>query len=256
MKKTLFLLSFLALSSAALAGPLEDKVNAYNSLRSNKPNTPVLDVRALLRDEVGVTSQSPGASGNICAICGLGTTVEVRQGAGGALPSSNPTANPATVAASLLTSVPAGLGVPPAEIVRSADGVGAAWLAPDPNQDYRFANYEASYKANLEQYNVSVINIINSYMDPNNGKLARARIDVLNAVAVEMANYAQADPNASPAARAAYEASRIQAHSGAISALTAQYQNDLSGARAMFDSNMTYIKAVTENPPDQSGGGA
>lgn len=253
MKKTLTLLSFLALSSAALAGPLEDKVNAYNNMRSNKPNTPVLDVRALLRDEVGVTSQSPTTAGNTCAICGLGTTVEVRQGAGGALPSSNPTANGPTVAASVLTAVPAGLGTAPGDIARTAEGTGAAWLPPA--EDYRYASYESQYKYYKEFYDVQVINIINSYMDPNNGKLVRARVDVLNAVASDMANFAAVEPNASAVTRANYEAARIQAHSGAITGLTAQYQAELKAAREQFDAQMSYAKYWAENPQDQGGGG-
>lgn len=253
MKKTLISLSLLALSAAAVAGPLDDKVNSYNAIRANKPNTPMLDVRALLRNEVGVTSQNPTTGGNTCTICGIVTTIQERPGAGGALSIENPTVNPATVAQSLLTAVPPGLGVAPAAIARSAEGTGAAWLPPAG--DYRYAGYEAMQKYMQDQYNAQVTNIINDYMNPSTGKLAMTRVAVLNAVAQDMAAFAQSSPNATAVERANYEASRIQAHSGAIAALTGQYQQELKGARDQFDSYMSYTKYSAENPQDQGGGG-
>lgn len=49
MKKTLLSLAMLALCTAAVAGPLEDKVNAYNAARASTPSATVMDVRVLLR---------------------------------------------------------------------------------------------------------------------------------------------------------------------------------------------------------------
>lgn len=254
MKKTLLLLTMSVLGAAAIASPLDDKINAYNAMRKNTPRASDVDVRAILRNEVGVTSGNPTPTGSTCVICNIAATVQDNPGAGPALAASNPSVNPATVAASLLTSVPAGLGVMPGTILRTSTGTGASWASPDPYQDSRYSGYEAQYNAMKAAYTGNVIGIINSYMDPHTGKLAQMRVAVLNAVEQEMAAFAQSSPNASPAEKARYEASRIQSYSSVIASLTAQYENDIKIARDAFDRQMTEIRTLIENPPNNSGG--
>lgn len=258
MKKTLLSLVLLALAGAAAANPIADKRAAYEALRNNNPARPVFEVGGLLRNEMGTVSTSPGAGS--CAICGLGSTGSERPGAGTPLTPSNPTANPNAGGgpSSVLDTIPAGLGVAPGPIERTATGTGASWLAPTatPEDQAKWQYYnEQLYAAQLQQYNLDVTNIINGYMDPNNGKLARARVDVLNTVERELAAWTKDNPNASVVERANYESERIAANAGKITSLTAQYQRDLQQAKANFDVMMNYYRGNIENPPE-SGGGA
>ena len=258
MKKTILSLALLALAATAMANPLQHKREAYEALRTNTPTRPILDMSGLLRNEAGTVSTAPRPGGNTCAICGLDSTGGERPGGGTALPPGNPTENPNAGGgpSSVLDTIPAGLGVPPGPIERTATGTGAAWTPPSasPEDQAKWQNYELLYQAQLQQYNLDVTNIINSYMDTNNGKLARARVEVLNTVERELAAWTTENPNATPVQRANYESERIAANSGKITSLTAQYQSDLQQAKANFDAMMNYYRNGIENPPETGGG--
>lgn len=255
MKKAILSLAMLAMCGSVLADALQDKVNSYNALRANKPNTPVLDVRGLLRNEAGVTSSNPGALGNTCAICGLTSGAPERPGGGGSLPANDPTNTGGnTGSGSVLDRVPTGLGVPPPAIVRTPDGTGASWQSPSPEQDYRFAGYESQYTYFKQQYDAQVASIINSYMDPNSGKLAQARVALINAVEVQVAQWTAAHPGSSVADRARMESAFIAANSGAIDGLVTSYQSEISRATNAFNTAMNWARQTIESPVDNSGG--
>lgn len=259
MKKTMLAIAALALGSSVIAGPMEDKVNAYNAIRAARPNTPVLELGTLIRNEVGVTSSNPGPGGNTCTICGVGSTPGDRPGAGGALTPNNPTATtPDTPSASLMNRTPDGLGVPPPAIVRTPEGTGAAWQSPTTEPDKsKYAGYESQYKYYLDQYNASVANIMNEYMDPNNGKLAQARRAVLHAVEIELNAWIKQNPGASLNDQANYESARIEAHANsAVGGLTAQYQQALDKALSQFNNMMNWVRSSIENPNQGNDGGA
>lgn len=259
MKKTMLALVTLALGSSVIAGPIEDKVNAYNAIRAARPNTPLLELGSLIRNEVGVTSSNPGAGGNTCAICGVASTPGDRPGAGGALTPNNPTATtPSAPSASLMNRTPDGLGVPPPAITRTAQGTGASWQSPTTEPEkYQWSGYESQYAYFLGQYNAEVANIMNDYMDPSNGKLARTRVAVLHAVELEMNAWLKQNPGASLTEQAKYESERIEAHANsAIGGMTAQYQQELDRARKKFDNYMAWAKSSVENPNQGGDGGA
>ena len=258
MKKTMLSLTMLALCSSVLAGPIEDKVNSYNAIRAAKKlNAPMLDVKSLLRNEAGVTSAGNG--NNTCVTCSLGSTVPDRQSSGGQLPISNPTANSNTgnTGNSLMSNTPAGLGVIAPFAERSPSGSGADWLPPTQGDEAgRWANYEAAYQTHIVQYKMQLGQIRGTYLDPN-GKLAQARIDVLNAVEPEMNAWSQSTPQASASQRAQYESIRIAANSGRIQDLVGQYNIEMANAKMQFNMQMDWFKNYTLTPPvsNNDGGG-
>lgn len=96
MKNTISTLIALTLCGSALAGPIDDKVNAYNAIRGQKISTP-MDLNIILRNEAGVVSSSTGKV-EICTTCSMASSTVARTRASTTPPSYTPANAPAAVA--------------------------------------------------------------------------------------------------------------------------------------------------------------
>lgn len=251
MKKSLFAVSILALSAAAIAGPVEDKLNAYNAQRAATPTKTLKNSQLLLRNEAGKTS----SSSILCATCTVASTPRNYVRATAAQPVTNVDVRSNASAGSLLTHPPAGLGVIPAPIARTSAGTGAAWQSPSDTALQRsfWAGYEASYAVEKAQYDQRVKGISNSYLDPIDGTLVRMRVQYIGEVEKLVNAWKIENPKASVVDLANYESQAMREKSYILNELTAFYEKDLLQAKNQFDAKMQRHQMYAETPPNASG---
>lgn len=261
MKKTILALACAVASFSSFSNPstdpLTDKVNRYNELKKNASKRAVQDTGLFLRNEAGTVAQGQSQS---CATCvSQGTTPNfIGQNAPTQSNShlNNQIKGSASDSNSAVTYTPKGLGDAPPAVVRGPDGKGMAWESPSATtQDIStWRAYENTYKAVLEKYNSDVAQIQNKYMDPANGKLVKARLQILDNVEKDVSNWVLANPKATASERANFEAERLIAGKAKLEPLLSEYNKELKGLRDEMDSLLISYKFQIENPYQDQGG--